>query len=44
MHPLTFAAFHSGQHTQTDLDHANLSQAYLLDRQSDTEREESGVR
>lgn len=25
MHPVTFAATHSGQCTQTDLDHANLS-------------------
>ncbi len=35
MHPLTFAATHSGQRTQTDLDHANLSHGtYWTDRQT----------
>lgn len=35
MHPLTFAATHTGQRTHSDLDHANLLR-YTTDRQTDT--------
>lgn len=37
MHPLTFAATHSDQHTQTDLGHANLCHLYLLAQQTRSE-------